>query len=951
MASRFFRAGSSDSETEESEEEEIIQTKKTAPASSRVFQFSDDEDDTKRVVRSAKDKRFEVLLTAIKQMRNSMKINDSAKVLTEYDNLTKGFEKAKAVVDKEGVPKFYIKILADLEDYIQACWDDTEGRKKLNKLNAKGLATLRQKQKKYNKTFESQITDCKANPDKYVEDEEAEEEEEEEVQDTKFQETDESDDDDFVPVKKEKSKPIRDDDDSDSDFGFDDDDDSSSSDDDDVPAGGVRELTAAFFLKTEGSEKEKKEKKERKKKEPRAEKKERIDKGGEGWTEVGGGGHAKTKITFPKDTEITHEVILRKFHEILAVRGKKGTDRTEQIDYFTELRKISDEHNLGVGLSIKLLFNVASAVLDSSTGTDVALKPEMWIKLLDTVQEIFDLLQKNPEIEEADFLVEDNLVEDAVTLLERVDSEFTKILQACDGHSTEYVEKLNDESRVVGMIDQLLGHLEKYDYPSDLLCRTYLLRVEHIYYKLDLKELRSVIKQIKTSEEKQATKEEDIGEDSVEEKSADVEIEIDEKINQQEKDDTARLSELCKYIYKNGADQSRIRTRSMLCQIYHHALHDRWYQARDLLLISHLQETIQHSDIPTQILYNRTMTQVGLCAFRHGMIYDAHQALHDIQATGRAKEMLAQGLMNMKNQAERTPEQEKIEKRRMLPFHMHINLELLECVYLTSAMLLEIPFMASHEFDYRRRVISKSFHYQLRVSDRQDLVGPPESMREHVVAASKAMKIGNWKQCNEYILAITSWNLFPNAENVKDMITRKIQEESLRTYLFTYNKIYDSISLHSLAEMFKLTPQIVHSTISKMIINEELQASWDEPTQTLILHHGAEPTYLQSLNLQLSDKISQLVEHHERILDFKYGREYLRGVQQASRGLHDGGDRGRGRGGGRGRGRGRGGGDNYRGRGRGGDRRGGYRGGGGGYQNNRNNDRDRDNQNQNGGRW
>ncbi len=105
------------------------------------------------------------------------------------------------------------------------------------------------------------------------------------------------------------------------------------------------------------------------------------------------------------------------------------------------------------------------------------------------------------------------------------------------------------------------------------------------------------------------------------------------------------------------------------------------------------------------------------------------------------KEMLAQGLMNRKDQAERTPEQERIEKRRMLPFHMHINLELMECVYLTSAMLLEIPFMASHEFDYRRRMISKSFHYQLRVSDRQDLVGPPESMREHVVAASKAMKI------------------------------------------------------------------------------------------------------------------------------------------------------------------------------------------------------------------
>ena len=32
--------------------------------------------------------------------------------------------------------------------------------------------------------------------------------------------------------------------------------------------------------------------------------------------------------------------------------------------------------------------------------------------------------------------------------------------------------------------------------------------------------------------------------------------------------------------------------------------------------------------------------------------------------------------------------------------------------------------------------------------------GPPESMREHVVAASKAMKKGNWKQCKDYILAV-----------------------------------------------------------------------------------------------------------------------------------------------------------------------------------------------------
>ena len=59
---------------------------------------------------------------------------------------------------------------------------------------------------------------------------------------------------------------------------------------------------------------------------------------------------------------------------------------------------------------------------------------------------------------------------------------------------------------------------------------------------------------------------------------------------------------------------------------------------------------------------------------------------------------------------------------------------------------------AAHEFDARRRMISKTFYQQLRSSERQSLVGPPESMREHVVAASKAMRNGNWLACKNYII-------------------------------------------------------------------------------------------------------------------------------------------------------------------------------------------------------
>lgn len=116
------------------------------------------------------------------------------------------------------------------------------------------------------------------------------------------------------------------------------------------------------------------------------------------------------------------------------------------------------------------------------------------------------------------------------------------------------------------------------------------------------------------------------------------------------------------------------------------------------------------------------MVQLGICAFRQGLIKDAHNALLDIQSSGRAKELLGQGLL-LRSLQERNSEQEKVEKRRQVPFHMHVNLELLECVYLVSAMLLEIPYMAAHELDARRRMISKQFHHQLRVGERQPLLG------------------------------------------------------------------------------------------------------------------------------------------------------------------------------------------------------------------------------------
>lgn len=47
-----------------------------------LFQFSDEEEDTKRVVRSAKEKRYEEITNLIKQIRNFKKIKDMSSLLS-----------------------------------------------------------------------------------------------------------------------------------------------------------------------------------------------------------------------------------------------------------------------------------------------------------------------------------------------------------------------------------------------------------------------------------------------------------------------------------------------------------------------------------------------------------------------------------------------------------------------------------------------------------------------------------------------------------------------------------------------------------------------------------------------------------------------------------------------------------------------------------------------------
>jgi translation initiation factor 3 subunit C len=274
--------------------------------------------------------------------------------------------------------------------------------------------------------------------------------------------------------------------------------------------------------------------------------------------------------------------------EIIASRGRRGASAKEQMSKLSKLREIADAHSLGLGVNLKLLLNIISTMFDMATSVTGYMDTENWHECHDLIMELIVRLMNNSDkvklaLGEGLENIEDSskpyvVIGNAVTFVERLDDEYIKSLQNIDPHTPEYVTRLRDEAIIYNLIVCTEKYCTLSGAPTEDLSRAQVRRVEHLYYKRQAE--KSIHVMSKPLESKEFYK-----------------FMI---VEEEESDADALMDTLCKLLYKQDSSD-RIRTRGMLCHIYHHALHDRWYEARDLMLMSHLQETISHSDIPTQV--------------------------------------------------------------------------------------------------------------------------------------------------------------------------------------------------------------------------------------------------------------------------------------------------------------------------------------------------------------
>lgn len=680
------------------------------------------------------------------------------------------------VVQQGTTPKIYIKMIADMEDMINETNEKQKsGGKKMNPINAKGFNAMKQKIRKNNKDYVTELEKYRENKEDYME----------------------SDDEEVLEVEQKTRKNK------------------------------VQRLDAIEAA---------------------------IDE--EGFATVGRGGKALV---------YTPESILKHLRSIVESRGKKNTDRSEQIRIMERLLEVAHTpyHR------IRVLLTLISTRFDvTTTSVQAYMSQESWRAAERELASLLQTLEDEPEYvvtEGAEEWEDDEkapsppageafkIPGSVVSLVERLDDELTRSLQQTDPHTAEYIERLGDEQllytdivRTLIYIETIFKKLDKTENRQDNINRTTIRRLEHIYFK--------PTQVVKILEEKTW---------------AALPPQLDADLTPRGKytEVAALVQGLCNHLFEHS--EGIIRARAMLCEIYFLALQDDYYRARDLALMSHLTENISSFDVSTQILFNRTLVQIGLCAFRAGLCYEAQGVLQEICGSGRQKELLAQGVI-MQRYSTVTPEQERLERQRQLPFHMHINLELLECVYLTCSMLLEIPLLAQtgSSPDVRKRVISKTFRRMLEYTERQVFQGPPENTRDHVMQAAKALAQGDWKKCQELISKIGIWDLLGNdKDKTKVMLAEQIQEEGLRTYLFTYAPYYDTLSITTLSGMFELDTKTIAAVVSKMISHEELAAALDQVNDAIVFRKGVELSRLQSQVITLSEKAMGILESNEKVLE------------------------------------------------------------------------------------
>ena len=186
-----------------------------------------------------------------------------------------------------------------------------------------------------------------------------------------------------------------------------------------------------------------------------------------GFSTVGRGGKA---------LQYTPESILKHLRVVVESRGKKNTDRMEQIRTMEKLLEVATTPYH----TIRILLTLISTRFDlSTTSVNNFLSTDQWKLAEREITTLLQTLEENPSYvvtEGAEEWEDDEKMPQLapgevlkvpgsiVSLVERLDDELTRSLQHIDPHTAEYIERLSDEQLLYNNIVRALIYVETVSY-------------------------------------------------------------------------------------------------------------------------------------------------------------------------------------------------------------------------------------------------------------------------------------------------------------------------------------------------------------------------------------------------------------------------------------------------------------------------------------------------------
>ena len=491
---------------------------------------------------------------------------------------------------------------------------------------------------------------------------------------------------------------------------------------------------------------------------------------------------------------ITDSQIEKEIEEFSNQRGqsKRQIETVSRLDVLLKSTKNNE-------LKIKLISLSVLICFDSSSGQFSSIPIELWDKIFNY---IITLIALSKTIETSKDNVISHLKTNLISMLEKLETELYKALQFTDNNSTEYLNRIKDEIRFIGLcqtIEQF--YITHNDYYN--VARCYLLIIMHTYYKSDI--------MINALNQKFG-----IASPTKEYLFKSIETPV------------TFMKSLCDTVYQYLDEKAKI--KAILSNVYFLSIRNLFNEARTLFNLSNSFELIStFKDEQLKTLFNRVLGVLGLAAFKNGNFSEVLHFLSPLCSNGttKLKEYLSQ---SYNKESEKSLIFEKDDKKRATPHIMQINIDEIECAFFISSMLIDAPYILLNKLGTARHIkrYGNFFSRILSNFDKQIFNGPPETNKERILKASYFIMKGDWKQCVEEINQVSVFQKMKNYNDIKNMLAGQIKSTALKCYIIFYMKEYNSFDLNVVESRFDIGKDKIKKIINDMILEEEINGKWNK---------------------------------------------------------------------------------------------------------------------------